>query len=304
MMAESLWTDLLGTSVAQRYYDAGGVRTRVLEAGDSEAPALLLLHGVNGHAETYTRNIGPHSGAFHVVAPDFIGHGFSDKPLDRDYEIGTYVRHVVDLMDCMGIERASVSGESLGAWVAVRLLLSHGDRVDRLVLNTPGGMNANPKAMESLRTLTRDAVTSPTRDKVRKRLEWLFKDPSAIPEDLVETRFRIYSLPGYREVTELTLCLQDPTIRKRNMLTAEDLQKVRVPTLLVWSTADPVAGVEVGEWCHEQIDGSKLVYMTNSGHWPQFEEAARFNELHREFLLGRNHAPGDDKTLPPESGVE
>jgi 2-hydroxy-6-oxonona-2,4-dienedioate hydrolase len=51
-VTESLWTDLLGTSVAQRYYDAGGVRTRVLEAGDPEAPALLMLHGVNGHAET------------------------------------------------------------------------------------------------------------------------------------------------------------------------------------------------------------------------------------------------------------
>ena len=285
-MTESLWTDLLGASYSQRYYNAGGIRTRVLEAGDPAAPALLLLHGVNGHAETYVRNIGPHADDFHVLAPDFIGHGFTDKPLDRNYEIPTYVQHVVDLLDCLGIENAALSGESLGAWVAVRLLLTHGDRVNRLVLNTPGGMNANPKAMESLRTLTRDAVTNPTREKVRKRLEWLFKSDSSVTDDLVETRFRIYSLPGYREVTELTLCLQDPETRKRNMLTEQDLKRVSVPTLLVWSTADPVAGVEVGEWCHEHIKDSELVYMENSGHWPQFEEAARFNELHRAFLLG------------------
>lgn len=284
-MTESLWTDMLGVSYAQRYYNAGGIRTRVLEAGDPGAPALLLLHGVNGHAETYLRNIGPHAGDFHVLAPDFIGHGFSDKPLDRNYEIPTYVQHVIDLMDCLGIERAALSGESLGAWVAVRLLLAHGDRVDRLVLNTPGGMNANPKAMESLRTLTREAVTDPTREKVRRRLEWLFKNDSSVTDDLVETRFRIYSRPGYREVTELTLCLQDLETRKRNMLTEQDLQQVRVPTLLVWSTADPVAGVEVGEWCHQHIAGSRLAYMENSGHWPQYEEADRFNELHRAFLL-------------------
>ena len=49
-MAESLWTDLLGVCYSQRYYDAGGIRTRVLEAGDPEAPALLMMHGVNGHA--------------------------------------------------------------------------------------------------------------------------------------------------------------------------------------------------------------------------------------------------------------
>jgi 2-hydroxy-6-oxonona-2,4-dienedioate hydrolase len=284
-MAESLWTDLLGVSFAQRYYDAGGIRTRVLEAGDPQAPALLMMHGVNGHAETYTRNIGAHASDFHVVAPDFIGHGFTDKPLDCNYEIPTYVQHMVGLLDALGIERVSLSGESLGAWVAVRFLLSHADRVDRLILNTPGGMNANPKAMESLRTLTRDAVTDPTREKVRKRLEWLFRDPTSVTDDLVETRFRIYSQPGYREATELTLCLQDPETRKRNMLTADDLREVRVPTLLVWSTADPVAGVEVGEWCHDQITGSELVYLQNSGHWPQFEEAELFNELQLAFLL-------------------
>jgi 2-hydroxy-6-oxonona-2,4-dienedioate hydrolase len=288
-MAESLWTDLLGASFAQRYYDAGGIRTRVLEAGDPEAPLLLMMHGVNGHAETYARNIRAHARDFHVVAPDFIGHGFTDKPLDRDYEIPTYVRHMADLMDALGVQRASLSGESLGAWVAVRFLQAHGDRVDRLVLNTPGGMNANPKAMESLRTLTREAVTDPTREKVRKRLEWLFKEPGSVTDDLVETRFRIYSQPGYREATELTLCLQDLPTRERNMLTADDLQQVRVPTLLVWSTADPVAGVEVGEWCHAQIAGSELVYMRHSGHWPQFEEAGLFNELHLAFLLGAPH---------------
>lgn len=301
-MTASLWTDVLGTSYAQRYYDAGGVRTRVLEAGAPDAPALLLLHGVNGHAETYIRNIGPHADDFRVLAPDFIGHGFTDKPLDRDYEIPTYVEHVIGLMDSLGIERAAISGESLGAWVAVRLLLTHPDRVERLVLNTPGGMNANPKAMESLRKLTRDAVTEPTREKVRKRLEWLFKSDSSVTDDLVETRFRIYSLPGYREVTELTLCLQDPEIRKRNMLTEQDLQQVRVPALLVWSTADPVAGVEVGEWCHAQIQGSRLVYMENSGHWPQFEEADRFNALHRAFLLEQPAAAPADQA-PASAGT-
>jgi 2-hydroxy-6-oxonona-2,4-dienedioate hydrolase len=286
-MAESLWTDLLGTSYSQRYYDANGIRTRVLESGDPEAPALLMMHGVNGHAETYTRNIGAHADDFHVIAPDFIGHGFTDKPLDRTYEIPTYVQHIADLMDGLGIERAALSGESLGAWVAVRFLLTYPERVERLVLNTPGGMNANPKAMESLRTLTRDAVTDPTREKVRRRLEWLFKHPSTVTEDLVETRFRIYAQPGYREATELTLCLQDPGTRKRNMLSADDLQRIDVPTLLVWSTADPVAGVEVGEWCHGLIAGSQLVYMRNSGHWPQFEEAELFNELHLAFLRGQ-----------------
>jgi 2-hydroxy-6-oxonona-2,4-dienedioate hydrolase len=285
-MAEGFWTELLGTSYSQRFYDAGGIRTRVLEAGDPGSPALLFLHGVNGHAETFVRNLASHGESFHVLALDFIGHGYSDKPLDRDYEIATYVKHVLDFMDAIGVQRASISGESLGAWVATRLAGQFPERIERLVLNTPGGMNANPKAMESLHRLTLEAVTDPTEEKVRKRLEWLFKDPLTVPEDLVDTRLRIYSQPDYRDATLLTLCLQDLEVRLRNMITAEELQRLTVPTLLIWTTADPVAGLEVGHWCHGCIAGSQLVVMENSGHWPQYEEAERFNRVHLAFLKG------------------
>ena len=85
---ESLWTDLLGVEFAQRFHDAGGVRTRVLEAGDPDAPALFFLHGANGHAEAYVRNIAAHAADFRVLSVDMIGHGFTDKPLDRDYDHG------------------------------------------------------------------------------------------------------------------------------------------------------------------------------------------------------------------------
>jgi len=286
-MGDGFWLELLGRTYSQRFYDAGGVRTRVLEAGTRQSPPLIFLHGVNGHAETYIRNLAEHGEHFWVLAMDFVGHGFSDKPLDRSYEIETYVQHVLDFMQSVGLQRASFSGESLGAWVATRLASQFPDRVDRLVLNTPGGMNANPKAMESLHRLTLDAVTEPTAEKVRARLEWLFKNPASVTEDLIETRLRIYSQPGYRDVTLLTLCLQDMETRVRNMITAEELRGLSAPTLLIWTTADPVSGLDVGHWCHENIRGSRLVVMDNSGHWPQYEEADRFNRLHIKFLLGQ-----------------
>lgn len=285
-MTESLWTDLLGVQFSQRMYDIAGIRTRVLEAGELDKPPLLFLHGVNGHAEAYARNIGPHAEHFRVYAMDMIGHGLSDKPLDRPYEIATYIRHVLDFLDCLGIDRVYLSGESLGGWVSARLVIEHADRVERLVLNTPGGLNADPVVMDRIRTMTLDAVSPPTREKVRKRVEWLFKDPETVPADLIETRYRIYCQPGYREVTEKILCLQDMETRKRNVLTEQDLGKITVPTLLVWSTADPMAGVEVGHWCRDNIPGCEFLLMENSGHWPQFEEPELFNDRHLAFLRG------------------
>jgi 2-hydroxy-6-oxonona-2,4-dienedioate hydrolase len=283
-VAESLWTDLLGVEYAQRFYDVRGVRTRVLEAGDPDAPPLVFLHGVNGHAETYTRNIGPHARHFRVFSVDMIGHGLSDKPLDRDYEIATYVDHVLDFFDTLGYDRVLLSGESLGGWVSARLVIKHPDRVERLVLNTPGGLNAEPEVMARLKKMTLDAVSPPTREKVQARLEWLFKDKAMVPPDLVETRFRIYSQPGYREATERILCLQEMEVRQRNMLRAEDLNAISVPTLLVWSTADPIAGMDVGYWTRDNIPDCELVVMEHSGHWPQFEEPDKFNREHLRFL--------------------
>jgi 2-hydroxy-6-oxonona-2,4-dienedioate hydrolase len=281
---ESLWTDLLGVEYAQRYYKVGGVRTRVLEAGEPGKPPLLFLHGVNGHAETYTRNIGPHAEHFHVFSIDMVGHGFSDKPADRNYEIATYVRHVLEFMDTLGFDRVFLSGESLGPWVGARLTIEHPERIEKLVMNTPGGLNAEPDVMERLKRLTLEAVSPPTYEKVQKRVEWLFLDPSSVPPDLVETRLRIYSQPGYRESTERTLCLQEMEVRQRNMLKAEDLNAIKVPVLLVWSSHDPIAGTDVGKWTRDNIPDVTYVQMENSGHWPQFEEAEKFNREHLRFL--------------------
>ena len=259
---------------------------RVLEAGPRDAAPLLFLHGVNGHAETYIRNIGAHAADFHVCALDFVGHGLSDKPLDRSYEIATYVDHVLAFMDTIGAARAHISGESLGGWVATKLAGAHPERVNKLVLNTPGGLNAEPEVMARLKTMTLDAVTEPTREKVRKRLEWLFKDPAMVPDDLVEMRFQIYSQPGYKEVTERILCLQEMEVRQRNMVREEDLRRLTMPTMLVWTTADPIAGVDVGYWTDSHIPNSYFVLMEESGHWPQYEQAELFNKEHLAFLAG------------------
>src|ERR1700734_4092838 len=107
----SIWGDLLGVDLQQRSVDAGGVRTRVLEAGDG--PALVMVHGTGGHLEAYARNVRALSENFHVVLYDMIGHGYTDKP-DRPYTIDVMSDHLIAVLDALGIERAHLSGESIG----------------------------------------------------------------------------------------------------------------------------------------------------------------------------------------------
>lgn len=283
---ESVWSDLTGVGFAQGFLDAGGIRTRYIASGSPEQPLLLLLHGTGGHAEAYSRNLAAHGEHFWTVAIDLIGHGWSDKP-DHGYEVADYGAHVLAVMAALGRETAHISGESLGGWVAAWVALHHPDKVGRLVLNTAGGWTAHPEVMERIKRLSMDAVRDPNPARIRSRLEFLMHDISKVNDDLVETRRAIYAQPGYVEVMERILCLQDMDVRRRNMFSNEETGRITAPALVLWTSHDPTATPEEGGRIAALLPDARFTVMNECGHWPQFEDADRFNALHLDFLHAR-----------------
>ena len=284
MSARGTWTDLFGVTFTQRWVDAGGVRTRTLESGTKDRPPLLLIHGTGGHAEAYSRNLGSHGECFHTYAFDLVGHGFSDKPVQPAYEIVDYVEHVRAFMDAEGIERASISGESLGGWVAARFALTYPERIARLVLNTTGGSTFIPEVMARIKVLSLAAVEDASWDTVKRRLEFLMADPASVTDDLIATRLAIYQQPGFVDAMRRILCLQEPDIRRRNMIAPEEWRAIAAPTLVLWTSHDPTAPAAVGEEIAALVPGAEFVLMEDCGHWPQFEDSGTFNRIHLDFL--------------------
>lgn len=282
----SLWPEMAAVEFALKSLDAGGVRTRYLEAGHRDAPALVFIHGTGGHLETFNRNVFAHAEHFHVLALDMVGHGFSSKP-DHPYEIRHYVKHLNDFLTAVGVDRAHVHGESLGGWIAAQYAIDHPERVDRLVLNTAGGLNTDEQVMQRVYSVTMNAVRNATLEAVRKRLEWLVHDPLDIPDDMVELRHSIYVQPGFDRAMENILCLQLMDVRMRNVLTDNALKAIKSKTLVIWTEHDPTAPIATGERFAKAIPDAKLVVLENCAHWPQWEAADRFNKLHIDFLLGR-----------------
>lgn len=283
---QSVWSDLTGVPFSQGFVDADGIRTRYLSSGSHDQPLLLLLHGTGGHAEAYTRNLAAHGEHFWTVAIDLIGHGWSDKP-DSGYEIADYGAHVLAVLKALGRARAHISGESLGGWVAAWVALHHPDKVDRVVLNTAGGWTAHPEVMERIKRLSMEAVRDPNPTRIRSRLEFLMHDTSKVNDDLVETRRAIYAQPGYVDVMEKILCLQDMDARRRNMFSDEETGHIAAPALVLWTSHDPTATPEEGRRIAGLLPDARFEVMNECGHWPQFEDAAKFNAIHLDFLLGR-----------------
>lgn len=282
----SVWADLRGVTFSQGYLDADGIKTRYISSGTPDKPLLLCLHGVGGHAEAYSRNFGPHGEHFWVVAIDMLGHGWTDKP-EINYQVKDYADHVLAVLKALGRERAHITGESLGGWVATYLAVHRPEVVDHLVLNTAGGWTAHPEVMARLKSLSNQAAEDPSWERIKTRLEFLMCDKSTVSDDLIETRRSIYSQPGFADTMKRIMCLQEMEIRRPNMITEEQYRSIKSPSLVVWTSHDPTATPAEGKEISEMIPNCKYVVMNECGHWPQFEDAELFNRLHIDFLLDK-----------------
>ncbi|MBO1268275.1 alpha/beta fold hydrolase [Arthrobacter cavernae] len=282
----SVWSDLAQSEFSQGYIQAGPYRTRYLHAGNPSKPTLIAMHGITGHAEAYVRNLQPLSEHFDVWAIDFIGHGYSDKP-EHALEIKHYIEQLLGFMDTIGVEKAYLTGESLGGWVTAQFAIDYPEKVERILLNTMGGTMANPVVMERLYTLSMAAAKDPSWNRVKTRLEWLMADPAMVTDDLIRTRQAIFEQPDWLQACEANMALQDPETRKRNMLTDEALAQIKAPALVLWTTKDPSGPVDEGRRIAGLIPNGELAIMENCGHWPQYEDPATFNKIFLDFMLAR-----------------
>lgn len=280
----SIWCDLMGCEVR---YRGNKYRTRTIEAGAGDA--LILLHGVGGHAEAYSRNIRRLSAHFRVIAIDLLWHGYSSKPPVPDRMIESYGDQVLDLLDSMEIERASIEGESLGGWIALGLALNHPDRLNKIILNTTAGVSFEEGAVRedreggvnALRARSIAAITNPNKETVRKRLEWLMASPDRVTDEPVDVRYAIYTNPeAQKSLTDVF----SKSFGRGNNYTEPDLARITVPTLVLWTDKNPGHGLDAGERIAQAIPGAEFYGMMDAAHWPQWEHPEEHDRVIIDFL--------------------
>jgi 2-hydroxy-6-oxonona-2,4-dienedioate hydrolase len=242
-----------------------------------------MLHGVQGHLETWLRNIASLAARHRVVAFDLLGHGYTAKPA-RPYEIRDYLEHALGLLDALGIKRATWIGSSLGGWISARAAAQFPERVEKLVLVSTAGLTADPAVMAKLKTLGERAASMPGPEGVRERLKFVIDDPANVTDELVDSRWRIYAQPEYRAALPNINALQDMARRERNLLTTEELGRIKAPTLIVWTDHDPTASLAKGREYQASIPGAKFVIIPNCSHIPSYERPEEFNRVVGEFL--------------------
>jgi 2-hydroxymuconate-semialdehyde hydrolase len=120
---------------------AGGVMTNYHEAG-SGAP-VILIHGSGPGVSAWANwrlAIPSLAERLHVFAYDQVGFGYSELPAQHTYGLGRWTEHLLSFMQAVGIKRAHLLGNSMGAAVALAAAVTHPEVVDRLVLMGPMGV--------------------------------------------------------------------------------------------------------------------------------------------------------------------
>jgi pimeloyl-ACP methyl ester carboxylesterase len=132
-----------------------GLRVRIVEAGDPNANAVVLVPGWGCGAWIF-HEILPRlaTSGFHAIAVELKGHGFSDKPDDpREYTAESMRDHLADILDALQLDRVSLIGHSMGAAVAVELGAVDPGRISSVVIAAPVGF-AGVRGMRFIRLIT------------------------------------------------------------------------------------------------------------------------------------------------------
>ena len=133
----SIWNTLKTVPHTLRWVQVGDWDTRVLEAGQGNPEALVLMHGTGGHLEAYTHNIAALRRALPRHRLRLPGARLGTTHAKADLELDTYVEHLAGLLDELGIDKAHLNGESLGGWVAIKFAAAHPQRVAKTACSTP-----------------------------------------------------------------------------------------------------------------------------------------------------------------------
>jgi pimeloyl-ACP methyl ester carboxylesterase len=259
-----------------RQADVSGHRIHYIEAGSG--PAVVLLHGLGADARTWRQVMPELADGFHVFAIDQLGFGQSDKP-EIDYRIGTLVDNLAGFLDAVGLNKASVVGNSLGGWVAARFATKYPDRLDKLVLVDAAGYGEEPAQMvrDYLSQLDPKTVAG-----VERFLASMNPDQQRAIEMLAAMYFaRQFSRNDGFAVAGLV----ESIVRGEDALGPE-VKTIHAPTLVIWGRNDPVIPLRVGEALASDIPGARKEVLDGCGHRPQTQCAARFSAGVRRFLSG------------------
>ncbi len=269
----------------------GGIRTPYLDAGPSDAPVVVMLHGLGATNASMLPTIWDLATDYHVVAPDLPGFGIADKPI-APYSAEWFGGWLEGFCDALGLDRFFLLGNSLGGRVAIEGGLQMPDRVRGLVLLAPSpAFRKLRQFVPIVRLLRPELAVLPLplgHDTAVAGLRRMFAVPDRLLQSwyeaaadefllvMSELRGRIAFFAAMRQI------YLEEAFGERGFW--ERLPGLRPPALFVWGKQDRLVPHGFARHVAEALPDCQSVVLEDCGHVPQFELPGETHELVRSFL--------------------
>jgi pimeloyl-ACP methyl ester carboxylesterase len=271
-----------------------GLEVFYREAGPKDAPTIVLLHGFPSSSHMFRELIPRLADRFHVIAPDYIGFGYSAHPAATEFQytfdsLTEYVEKL--LFDVIGLRKFSIYVQDYGSPVGFRIASRHPKAIEAIVVQNgnayvegispafeplkPFWANRSPETEKPVRALLTPETT-------RFQYTHGAKNPERISPDSY-TFDQLFLDRAGNDAIQLDLFHNYPS----NVALYDEWHRYfrdkQPRTLIVWGQNDPFFTVEGAKAFLTDLPNAEL-HLLNAGHFALEEEGVFIAERIREFL--------------------
>ena len=260
-----------------KYADVGnGVTMHYHEAGKGDRGVILFVHGSGPGASgwsNFKRNypfLAEHG--YRTIVPDTMGYGYSTKPENGTFSLDDVGAQYKALLDALGVDRATVVGNSQGGAIAITMALNYPELVEKLVLMAPGGLEARETYMQMegiktmIRVLYKEGISKET---MRKVFALQLHDESKITDEVIEERYQVAMTQHKDNLARIRVTNQE-----------ERLSEIQCPVLCFWGVNDKFCPSSGASKIATRCANSRTMLIGSCGHWVMVEYAKLFNRAH------------------------
>jgi len=280
--------------IEHRFVEANGIRIHVAEAGQPDAPTLLLLHGWPQHWYMWRRVMTALAGEYRLLAPDLRGFGWTEAP-GHGYDGETFAADQVALLDALGLERAHVVGHDWGGWTAILLGILHADRVDRTVVCNaphPWPRLSARVAAESWRSWYAWVIATPGLGRRLLERRWIarhFLGSGNVGTPFTEEEVELYA-ESFQEPARAQAIVELYRYYQRALREGINgrwrHERLTAPTLLLFGERDRYITPRLLPGYEPYTDDMRVELVPDSGHFVVEEKPDLVIERTREWLGG------------------
>lgn len=227
----------------------GHGQTFVVASGDTAAPPLILLHGAGSNSAIWAGDVEAYSRPYRVYAVDLLGEPGRSAPNRPAWDSPAYAEWLDEVLTALKIERATLVGISQGGWTALKLATWKPERVEKLVLMTPGGI-----VPDKMSFLVYAVFFSLTGRWGARRLNRMLFAGQTIPE-------------GVEDILWVMTRSFKPRMGMLPLFSDEELARLTMPTLLLGGTRDALRDLDkIAARLRTYVPHLKTVLIPEAGH--------------------------------------